>query len=116
MLAEGFSDSAKIQAKCKSMKICLPDLHLINEEGRMHNFKRITTSIALLAVLAVILWRALPTGAFHPAQANTQAKASATTPIKNVVVIMMENRTFDHMLGRFPGVNGYTEAHAPDPT
>ncbi len=82
----------------------------------MHNFKRITTSIALLAVLAVILWRALPTGAFHPAQANTQAKASATTPIKNVVVIMMENRTFDHMLGRFPGVNGYTEAHAPDPT
>jgi Phosphoesterase family len=29
---------------------------------------------------------------------------------------MMENRTFDHMFGRFPRVNGYIEAQAPNPT
>ncbi|HEY7659584.1 MAG TPA: alkaline phosphatase family protein [Actinomycetota bacterium] len=31
-----------------------------------------------------------------------------TTPIKHVVYIIKENRTFDHMFGRFPGVNGVT--------
>ena len=30
------------------------------------------------------------------------------TPIKRVVYIVKENRTFDHMFGRFPGVNGVT--------
>src|SRR5947209_3395791 len=82
----------------------------------MRNFKRITTFIALLAVLAVILWRVIPTGVFHPAQASTQQKATATSPIQHVVVLMMENRTFDHMFGRFPGVNGYMEARTPNPT
>src|SRR6266487_140994 len=82
----------------------------------MRNFKCIAICAALLALLGAVIWRALSPGVFHPVQASTQAKASATTPIKNVVVIMMENRTFDHMFGRFPGVNGYSEAHAPDPT
>lgn len=31
-----------------------------------------------------------------------------TTPIKQVVYIVKENRTFDHMFGRFPGANGVT--------
>jgi phospholipase C len=30
-------------------------------------------------------------------------------PIKHVVFIIKENRTFDHMFGRFPGVNGVTQ-------
>ncbi len=30
------------------------------------------------------------------------------TPIKRVVYIVKENRTFDHMFGRFPGVDGVT--------
>ncbi|MEX2274389.1 MAG: alkaline phosphatase family protein [Actinomycetota bacterium] len=29
-------------------------------------------------------------------------------PIKHVVILMKENRTFDHMYGRFPGSNGVT--------
>src|SRR5438094_778724 len=47
------------------------------------------------------------------------------TPIRHVVFIVKENRSFDHMLGRFPGANGATHgkistgqilplAHAPD--
>jgi len=31
-----------------------------------------------------------------------------TTPIKHVVIIIKENRSFDHMFGKFPGVNGAT--------
>jgi len=31
-------------------------------------------------------------------------------PIKHLVVLMMENRSFDHLLGFFPGVNGLTGA------
>jgi phospholipase C len=47
---------------------------------------------------------------------NLNTKKDATTPsamnqnivnnIKYVVVMMMENRSFDHILGAFPGVNG----------
>jgi phospholipase C len=29
-------------------------------------------------------------------------------PVKRVIYLMMENRSFDHMFGRFPGVNGAT--------
>ena len=32
--------------------------------------------------------------------------AATDTPIKHVVVIMQENRTFDHMFGTFPGADG----------
>ncbi len=82
----------------------------------MRNFKRVAIGAALFAMLGAVIWRAIPPGAFHQAQASTHSQASATTPIKNVVVIMMENRTFDHMFGRFPKVNGYTEARTPNPT
>ena len=33
-------------------------------------------------------------------------KLRSAWPIKHVVVIMMENRSFDHMFGRFPGADG----------
>jgi phospholipase C len=32
--------------------------------------------------------------------------AKPSSPIEHVVVLMLENRSFDHMLGRLPGVNG----------
>src|SRR5438093_9545760 len=82
----------------------------------MRNSKRIAIFTALIAVLGAVIWRAIPPGAFYQAQASTRSQASAITSIKNVVIIMMENRTFDYMFGRFPGVNGSTETRAPDPT
>ncbi|MGH2591567.1 MAG: phospholipase C [Actinomycetota bacterium] len=36
------------------------------------------------------------------------ARFDTTTPIKRVVYIVKENRTFDHMFGRFPGADGVT--------
>ncbi|MGZ4131683.1 MAG: phospholipase C [Actinomycetota bacterium] len=45
-----------------------------------------------------------PSPVFSPGWADTQT----TTPIKHVVFLMQENRSFDHMFGRFPGVNGVT--------
>jgi phospholipase C len=44
---------------------------------------------------------------FGTAPDPVDAKAFATeTPIKRVLYIVKENRTFDHMFGRFPGANG----------
>jgi phospholipase C len=39
---------------------------------------------------------------------------ASTTPIQHVVVIMMENHSFDNFFGTFPGANGFTLPHAPD--
>lgn len=36
------------------------------------------------------------------------AAGAASGPIKHVVLLMQENRAFDHMCGYFPGVNGLT--------
>ena len=45
----------------------------------------------------------LPPGRPGPADA---AALPTTWPIKHVVFIVKENRTFDHLFGRFPGTNG----------
>jgi phospholipase C len=47
-----------------------------------------------------------------------RAGAQATgpvTPISNVIVVMLENHTFDNFFGGFPGANGKRLAAAPDP-
>jgi phospholipase C len=38
--------------------------------------------------------------------------AKAFPEIKNVVLLMLENRSFDHMLGGLPGVDGASAAWA----
>jgi hypothetical protein len=53
-----------------------------------------------------------------PAQASGQRQrlqAGATTPITHIVIIMMENHTFDNYYGTFPGANGVTLPQAPNP-
>src|SRR5579863_386495 len=85
----------------------------------MHMFKRTGMMLgAFVLMLAMVIWQFLPNlGFLHPnVSANSHKYGSTTTPIKHIVNIMMENRTFDHMFGRFPGVNGYLEAQAPNPT
>ena len=37
------------------------------------------------------------------------------SPIQHVVIIVKENHTFDNYFGAFPGANGVTLDHAPDP-
>ena len=63
--------------------------------------------VAMVVVLAIF--------ATGPSGAATPAAGTPTTPIKHVVVIMMENHTFDNLFGTFPGANGVTLSHAADP-
>jgi phospholipase C len=49
-----------------------------------------------------------PTDAQVDAQAPTDDAHPATLPIKHVVFLVKENRTFDVYFGKFPGANGAT--------
>jgi phospholipase C len=44
--------------------------------------------------------------------ARAIATVSPQDPIKHVVLLMLENRSFDHMLGCLPNVNGVDAAHS----
>src|SRR2546421_4773509 len=90
-------------------------LKLETKEGPMRHMKRFYMLAALVVLFGVVFWRMLPTTFFDQNQANAHHNPTTTTPIKHTVFLLMENRTFDHMFGRFPGVNGYTEAHASNP-
>ncbi len=83
--------------------------------------KRWYVLIASIAIVGIAIWQGFPAlstlynRANGSVQANTRGKASATTSIKHIVVIMQENRSFDSMFGRFPHANGYTDQHASNP-
>lgn len=76
---------------------------------------RLYLVIACIAILGIGIWQGASTLSSHPARANMHQAGAATTPIQHVVIIMMENHTFDNFFGLFPGANGYTEAHASNP-
>lgn len=63
--------------------------------------------LLLLALLSVQGWTLV--------SANRHKAGTPNTPIKHVVIIMMENHTFDNMFGTFPGANGVTLTRAPNP-
>ncbi len=70
---------------------------------------------SLIVLLGIVVLR-IPQGVFpHMAFASKYKIATATTPIQHVVVIMMENHTFDNYFGTFPGANGVTLPRATDP-
>src|SRR5436309_11932861 len=68
-------------------------------------------SILAIASIGVGL-AALPA----PAIGGPTTAARPLTPIKHVVVIMKENRSFDEYFGRFPRANGATTAKKHDGT
>ena len=71
---------------------------------------------SLIIVLGVGLWRVLPIPSFSNAHAGNPHSGAASTPIQHVVIIMMENHTFDNFFGRFPGANGDSNlAHETNP-
>src|SRR6266852_7849304 len=66
-------------------------------------------SSILLIILGATLW-------FTPLiRTFAHRTGTAVTPIQHVVVIMMENHTFDSMFGTYPGANGITLARATNP-
>src|SRR6266567_65194 len=50
-----------------------------------------------------------PSPSGHPTPFDAE-KVQTTTPIKHVVFIIKENRSFDNLFGRFPGADGTTVA------
>src|SRR5713226_1357896 len=60
-------------------------------------------TVTLLAIAGLATWHSMPAVL---SRANTHQQGIATTPINHVVVIMMENHTFDNLFGRYPGANG----------
>ncbi|HWZ18693.1 MAG TPA: alkaline phosphatase family protein, partial [Ktedonobacteraceae bacterium] len=77
-------------------------------------FNRWSTAALLLLVVGFSVLRIVPSVAAQ-AGSKTQNVSTPTTPIKHVVVVMLENHTFDNYFGRFPGVNGITLPRASDP-
>ncbi|GAC1350291.1 MAG: hypothetical protein NVSMB27_31390 [Ktedonobacteraceae bacterium] len=78
--------------------------------------------LACIAIMGVAVWQSFPTltslySHTHTSSVHASAigKATSTTPIQHIVVIMQENHSFDNMFGRFPGVNGYKDQSAPNP-
>jgi phospholipase C len=65
-------------------------------------------TLAMLLAGAAAAW-------LVPTHIHATGQQSTTTPIKHVVVIMMENRTFDSFFGRFPNANGVTLPRASNP-
>jgi phospholipase C len=82
-----------------TVKYSLFDLHLI-KKYRTHRFGIITFLALALASIAANM--SLP---FAYAQ-EAGSINPATNPVKHVVVIMQENRSFDNYFGTFPGANG----------
>src|SRR5512132_346672 len=61
------------------------------------------------SIVAVVLCCALACGSGagdRPASLQATRSVTAATPIQHVVVLMMENRSFDHFLGWVPGADG----------
>ena len=71
--------------------------------------------VAIVTILGISLGAIVPTLSSRYIHADIHVKGTATTPIQHVVVIMMENHSFDNMFGRFPGVNGSTLPRASNP-
>jgi phospholipase C len=78
----------------------------------MHRLKRWHLVLALALMLATGFWQ-LQLFIFHPTHAS--GKSTPTTPISHIVIIMMENHTFDNLFGTFPGANGITLPRASNP-
>src|SRR6516165_9334536 len=75
----------------------------------MRLLKRLFIGASVLMLIGIGAWRIVP-GTF-----SQHAHASGTSPIQHVVIIMLENHTFDNYFGTFPGAYGVTLPQAPNP-
>ncbi|HEU0000646.1 MAG TPA: alkaline phosphatase family protein [Ktedonobacteraceae bacterium] len=73
----------------------------------MRVLKRWAIALFVLLMVGVAGARIAPT--FH------SARAATPSPIQHVVIIMMENHTFDNFFGSFPGANGVVLPQDPNP-
>ena len=90
------------QGVTATMRILEPHYTRAGPRSR-HAPTRHSRAVLLLATFAALLT--------HPALAQAPMNPSLAK-IQHIVVIFMENRSFDGMFGRFPGANGLTNAGA----
>lgn len=81
----------------------------------MRHLRRWYVIATIIVIVGVGVLGTIPFIRSHSASATVHRQAVATTPIKHVVILMMENHTFDSFFGRFPGANGMTLPQAPNP-
>lgn len=83
----------------------------------MRRIYRWSTVGILLVILIAGIWQGFPylASRFTLTYASGHPKGTPTTPIQHVVIMMMENHTFDNYFGTFPGANGVTLPRASDP-
>ena len=93
----------------------------------MRTLKQCCIIVAIVAILGLGSWYMLPSSISHYAHADFAARKTPTvtatltatpnptTPIKYIVIIMMENHTFDNYFGSYPGANGVIEPRATNP-
>ena len=65
---------------------------------------------SLLAILLVTLVACSRTASVAPG--SGQARTGDKSPIDHLILIYLENRTFDNLFGLFPGADGIAEAGA----
>jgi len=88
-------------------------MFIIDGDITMIAFRHQRNSLFLFLGMLLII---LPLSTWSLVHAYQLSRAGApTTPISHVVVIMMENHTFDNMFGTYPGANGVTLTRAPNP-
>jgi phospholipase C len=75
-----------------------------------------SVKLSLAGILAIVCIGVGLAAVPPPAVGGPATAAQPTTPIKHVVVIFKENRSFDEYFGRFPGANGATTAKRHDGT
>jgi phospholipase C len=76
-----------------------------------------SVKLSLVGILAIAYIGVALAARHLPALGASAATAGQpTTPVKHVVVIFKENRSFDEYFGRFPGANGATTAKKHDGT
>ena len=71
--------------------------------------------ITLLVVFGAGIWRLLPVTSSHTVHAGSHRAGTPSSPIQHVVIIMLENHSFDNFFGRFPNANGVTLPRATNP-
>ncbi len=80
----------------------------------MKIFKRWYIIAVFILVLGEVIWQGFPALQSYYAHAHG-SNTAASNSIKHVVIVMMENHTFDNLFGQFPGVNGMSMPAAPNP-
>jgi phospholipase C len=80
-------------------------MHLTTSRRRF-----IGTGAALAGGLA--LARYLPDSLLRASEAAAQSQSFDLSQVKHIVLLMQENRSFDHYFGAFPGVRGFSDTSA----